>query len=106
MTTKKFRTGKAATKSFLLPSFDLARALCAKADPEVFFPDTGAMSDVKGAKRICNACEVQVDCLEWALKNEEEYGIWGGLTAAERRRLSRARKRYQVVQVPAPKVRK
>jgi WhiB family redox-sensing transcriptional regulator len=37
------------------------------------------------AKRICSACEVRQECLEYALRTREPYGIWGGLTELERR---------------------
>lgn len=63
------------------------RALCAQADPEAFFPEKGGSSRM--AKRVCIACEVRADCLEYALSNDERFGIWGGLTETERRRLSK-----------------
>ena len=68
-----------------LPTFDLEDALCAQTDPELFFPDVGMSNAL--AKKICGACPVQAECLEWALTNGEDYGIWGGLTAKERYRL-------------------
>lgn len=62
-------------------------ALCAFVDPEVFFPEKGGSS--REAKRICAECTVQRDCLEYALENDERFGIWGGLSERERRRLRR-----------------
>ncbi|AXH69480.1 WhiB family transcription factor [Mycobacterium phage Mantra] len=53
---------------------DLAR--CAEVDPEVFFPEKG--KSAKPAKRICSRCEVRVECLEFALANRENYGVFGG----------------------------
>lgn len=63
------------------------RALCAQTDPEAFFPEKGGST--REAKRICQGCEVKADCLEYALHNDERFGIWGGLSERERRRLKR-----------------
>jgi WhiB family transcriptional regulator, redox-sensing transcriptional regulator len=65
-----------------------ARALCAQTDPEAFFPEKGGST--REAKRICSGCEVRAECLEYALANDERFGIWGGLSERERRRLRRA----------------
>jgi WhiB family transcriptional regulator, redox-sensing transcriptional regulator len=64
------------------------RALCAQTDPEAFFPEKGGST--REAKRICGGCEVRAECLEYALANDERFGIWGGLSERERRRLRRA----------------
>lgn len=63
------------------------RALCAETDPEAFFPEKGGST--REAKRICQGCEVKDQCLEYALTNDERFGIWGGLSERERRRLKR-----------------
>src|ERR1700728_4341877 len=63
------------------------RALCAQTDPEAFFPEKGGST--REAKRICMGCEVRDECLEYALEHDERFGIWGGLSARERRRLKR-----------------
>ncbi len=63
------------------------RALCAQTDPEAFFPEKGGST--REAKRICLGCEVKDACLEYALANDERFGIWGGLSERERRRLKR-----------------
>lgn len=63
------------------------RALCAQTDPEAFFPEKGGST--REAKRICLGCEVTDECLEYALANDERFGIWGGLSERERRRLKR-----------------
>ncbi len=62
-------------------------ALCAQTDPESFFPEKGGST--REAKRICTGCEVRDACLEYALANDERFGIWGGLSERERRRLKR-----------------
>ena len=62
-------------------------ALCAQTDPEAFFPEKGGST--RDAKKICTTCEVRAQCLEYALLNDERFGIWGGLSERERRRLKR-----------------
>jgi WhiB family redox-sensing transcriptional regulator len=63
------------------------RALCAQTDPEAFFPEKGGST--REAKKICLGCEVRHECLEYALEHDERFGIWGGLSERERRRLKR-----------------
>ena len=63
------------------------RALCAKTVPEAFFPEKGGST--REAKRICQGCEVRDACLDYALAHDERFGIWGGLSERERRRLKR-----------------
>lgn len=60
-------------------------ALCAQTDPEAFFPEKGGST--REAKRVCEGCEVRVECLDYALKNDERFGIWGGYSERERRRM-------------------
>jgi len=64
-----------------------ADALCAQTDPEAFFPEKGGST--RDAKRICSGCEVKAQCLEYALENDERFGIWGGLSERERRKLKK-----------------
>jgi WhiB family redox-sensing transcriptional regulator len=63
------------------------RALCAQTDPEAFFPEKGGST--REAKRVCLSCDVRGECLEYALAHDERFGIWGGLSERERRRLKR-----------------
>lgn len=60
-------------------------ALCAQTDPEAFFPEKGGST--RDAKKVCNSCSVKSQCLEYALSNDERFGIWGGLSERERRKL-------------------
>ena len=60
-------------------------SLCAQTDPEAFFPEKGGST--RDAKKICASCEVRTRCLEYALQNDERFGIWGGLSERERRKL-------------------
>ena len=62
-------------------------ALCAQTDPEAFFPEKGGST--RDAKRICTSCEVRAQCLQYALANDERFGIWGGLSERERRKLKK-----------------
>ena len=61
------------------------QALCAQTDPEAFFPEKGGST--REAKRVCTGCTVRAECLEFALANDERFGIWGGLSERERRRV-------------------
>lgn len=62
-----------------------ADALCAQTDPEAFFPEKGGST--RDAKRVCSECPVSEACLDYALAKDERFGIWGGLSERERRRL-------------------
>ena len=62
-------------------------ALCAQTDPEAFFPEKGGST--REAKKVCLTCEVRGECLEAALLNDERFGIWGGLSERERRKLKK-----------------
>ena len=65
-------------------------AACREVDPELFFPigTTGpALEQIETARRICTACHVARECLEFALATNQEAGIWGGTTEEERRKL-------------------
>jgi len=63
------------------------QALCAQTDPEAFFPEKGGST--REAKRVCASCEVRAECLEYALAKDERFGIWGGLSERERRKIRR-----------------
>ena len=63
------------------------QALCAQTDPEAFFPEKGGST--REAKAVCELSEVRDECLSYALENDERFGIWGGLSERERRRLRR-----------------
>jgi len=63
------------------------RSLCAQTDPEAFFPEKGGST--RDAKKVCVGCEVRAECLEYALANDERFGIWGGLSERERRKLKK-----------------
>ncbi|MCA1840759.1 MAG: WhiB family transcriptional regulator [Actinomycetota bacterium] len=61
------------------------KARCLEVDPEIFFPERGGSS--KAARNVCGDCPVRVECLKYALSNREQFGIWGGTSERERRKL-------------------
>ena len=63
------------------------RALCAQTDPEAFFPEKGGST--REAKKVCVGCEVRAECQEYAHDHDERFGIWGGLSERERRKLKK-----------------
>ncbi|MFH8371410.1 WhiB family transcriptional regulator [Streptomyces sp. NPDC018031] len=68
-------------------------AACSDADPELFFPtgNTGpALLQIEEAKGVCTSrCPVIDQCLRWAIDNNVQHGVWGGLSEDERRRMKR-----------------
>ncbi len=86
--TELFRGSEIGTELLIDDETDWhERALCAQTDPEAFFPEKGGST--REAKKICTGCEVRSECLSYALANDERFGIWGGLSERERRRLKR-----------------
>lgn len=63
------------------------RSLCSQTDPEAFYPEKGGST--REAKIICGRCEVRAECLVYALDRDERFGIWGGMSERERRKLKR-----------------
>jgi WhiB family redox-sensing transcriptional regulator len=76
------------------------RGLCAQTDPEAFFPEKGGTT--RPAKTICARCEVRAECLAYALDHDERFGIWGGLSERERRRLKHSAAHTGADQHPSP----
>ena len=64
-------------------------ANCLGVDPGLFFPERG--ESTREAKAVCDGCSVRVECLDFALDASEKFGIWGGMSERERRRLRRTR---------------
>src|ERR1700741_675427 len=64
-------------------------ANCLGVAPDLFFPERGAST--REAKEVCRGCVVREECLEYALVNGEKFGIWGGMSERERRRIRRQR---------------
>ncbi|MFJ3928024.1 WhiB family transcriptional regulator [Streptomyces sp. NPDC090022] len=75
-----------------------AEAVCRRDEAGLFFapskePTAARLSREEAAKRVCARCPVMVACREHALLQPEPYGVWGGLTAAERRVVLARRRR-------------
>ena len=70
-----------------------ARAACKGTDPDELFVQGAAQNR---AKLICRGCPVRTECLADALDNRIEFGVWGGMTEEERRRLLRRNRRAGV----------
>lgn len=62
-----------------------ADALCQQVDPELWFPESGGST--REAKSICARCDVRADCLAFAMANGDRFGVFGGLSERERRKL-------------------
>jgi len=69
-------------------------AACAGTDTEAFFPEKGGST--REAKRICQGCEVRAECLQYALDRNEHFGVYGGLSERERRKLKPAVERVPI----------
>lgn len=65
----------------------LEQAVCAQTDPEAFFPEKGGST--REAKSVCVTCPIVRECLQYALDHDERFGIWGGLSERERRKLKK-----------------
>ncbi|HUZ09285.1 MAG TPA: WhiB family transcriptional regulator [Acidimicrobiales bacterium] len=68
----------------------MPRGKCRDLAPDTFFPSDGL--GVQEAQRICAECPVTEECLEYALVNRIDHGVWGGRSERERRRLQRRRR--------------
>jgi WhiB family redox-sensing transcriptional regulator len=72
------------------PQYWTADAICAQVGEDFWHPERGGITDdTRAAKRVCLSCPVKQECLDYALERDEPFGIWGGLTARERRRQRR-----------------
>jgi len=69
----------------------MAQGRCRDLPPQIFFPSDGVGVEV--ARRYCAECPVKGLCLEYALENHIEHGVWGGASERERRRVARNRRR-------------
>ena len=68
----------------------MARGRCQDVHPSTFFPSDGVGVEI--ARRICAECPVRSLCLEYALENRIDHGVWGGASERERRRIARQRR--------------
>ena len=63
---------------------------CNQTPPSMFFPSDGV--GVDAARKVCETCPVKSPCLEYALVNRIDHGVWGGTSERERRRILRQRR--------------
>jgi WhiB family redox-sensing transcriptional regulator len=63
----------------------MGRARCRSHPPSLFFPDNGGGVEV--ARRVCSCCPVRDECLEYAIAERIEPGVWGGTSERTRRRI-------------------
>ncbi len=86
------RLSPASNPSHLVDGLDLPEwmsdGVCSQTDPEAFYPEKGGSS--REAKRVCLTCPVRTERLDYALEHGERFGIWGGLTERQRRKLLKA----------------
>lgn len=73
-------------RDLLKPQPWMDDALCAEVDPELWFPEKGGA--VEPARAICQRCTVAAECLDYALTNNERFGMWGGVSERTRRTLT------------------
>lgn len=78
-----------------VPAVWVDHANCLGLDPALFFPGQG--ESTKEAKAVCTGCTVRVECLDYALETGERFGIWGGKSERERRRMRGDRRRAERV---------
>lgn len=68
------------------------RAICGPQQADEWFPEVSARDAAKRTKEFCRNCPVKAQCLDFALRNNEQFGIWGGTSVTERRLLRRAQR--------------
>jgi WhiB family redox-sensing transcriptional regulator len=78
----------------------MAEGKCRTLAPSMFFPSDGVGVEV--ARRVCADCPVKGPCLEYALYNRIEHGVWGGASERERRRIARQRRLAARRHMPDP----
>ena len=64
-----------------IPNAELAN--CASTDPDLFFPESGESVIIPTVVAICAACDIKTECLDYALRTDQEYGVWGGATQTQ-----------------------
>ena len=67
-------------------------AKCRGVDPDLFYPKRGDNYSVSQARLICNKCNIEDECLQYALDNNEKFGIWGGTSPRQRGKIKLQRR--------------
>ena len=73
--------------NIITPPAWMADGLCAQVDPDTWFPERGGST--REAKAVCRRCPVRAECLAYALANDARFGVWGGTSERDRRRMKR-----------------
>lgn len=77
--------------------------------PDLYFPDieqdVSPLTTLRLAKAMCSECPIQVQCLDYAITNDEIHGVWGGTTPLERRQIKRGRRPGSLASGSRPVVR-
>lgn len=73
----------------IIPETWIQDALCAQVGGDDHFAHRADVAAVRRAKDVCARCDVAAQCLEYALRNNETRGVWGGKTAMQLRRMRR-----------------
>ena len=89
-----------------LPGDWATDAACREAPKRIFFPEAGDPETSRWVAMFCDLCPVREDCLEFALRTRQRYGIWGGTTEKERRAILRRRNGAHPEMARAPRPRK
>lgn len=89
VTAQTVGDGSDPFEHMLTPEDWMRDALCAQLPGDLWFPEKGEPS--REARKICVACDVRDQCLEWALRTNQQHGILGGLSAKDRRKIQRGR---------------
>ena len=69
---------------------------CRNYPPATFFPSDGVGVDI--ARKLCESCPVKQPCLEYALTERVDHGVWGGCSERERRRILKRRRQAVAAQ--------
>lgn len=64
---------------------------CQDSDPEAWFSEDGMLEAGRQAKKMCQRCPVVDACATYAIEAQEMFGVWGGMTALERRKIRQRR---------------
>jgi WhiB family redox-sensing transcriptional regulator len=76
--------------SLITPEPWMQESACAEVMPDMFFPQKGHGESSTAAKKVCGGCPVIADCLGYALRTDQRYGVWGGQSERELRKLRKA----------------
>lgn len=65
----------------------MADGACTTVDPDLFFPAHGDKPAALRAVAICEGCDVRAQCLAYAIRTKQRFGVWGGMGRKQREQL-------------------